>query len=119
MIPLCSLTNLFPFFISQKAYIFLCVILSLGDNKMPRKAKDSKVKSAQELETAYIEKVEHSMERIVMWSQKLSKLVASKKGYLTDDDKQKLIKDYGEVAEATLEAMQSRETKSETFYKLR
>lgn len=60
---------------------------------MSRKAKDGKVKSAQELETAYIEKVEHSMERVVMWSGKLAKLVSIKKGYLTDEDKQKLVKD--------------------------
>jgi hypothetical protein len=86
---------------------------------MSRKAKDGKEKSAQELETAYITKVEHAMERFVMWSTKLAKLVSSKKGYLTDEDKQKLVSNYGEAAEAVLEAMKSREAKGETFYKLR
>lgn len=86
---------------------------------MPRKAKDGKEKSAQELETAYIEKVNHSMERFIMWSGKLSKLVRSKKGYLTDSDKTKLLNNYAEAAEATLEAMKTKGSESASGYQLR
>lgn len=86
---------------------------------MPRKAKDGKEKSAQELEKVYIEKIEHSMERVAMWSGKLVKLVKSKKGYLTDGDKTKLKNDYAELAEGILETMTAKGDQSPSGYRLR
>jgi hypothetical protein len=86
---------------------------------MSRKPKDGKMKSGQELETAYIEKVEHSMERIGMWSQKLVKLSASRRGYLTDEDKAKILVDYDKLTTGILEDLRSKDATGSLGYKLR
>lgn len=88
---------------------------------MPKKSKDGKEKSAQELETNFIEKVEHAMERTAMWAEKLVKLSASRKSYMTDEDRSKLASDYRELAEGILVALEAKPSdgKAKGGYRLR
>lgn len=88
---------------------------------MDRKPKDGKEKSVQKLETNFIAKVEHAMERFTMWSEKLVKLSGSRKGYMTDEDRSKLASDYRELAEGILASLEAKPTegKAQGGYKLR
>lgn len=87
---------------------------------MTGKPKERIEKSEQELENAYIAKVEHSMERFEMWSEKLVKLVRSRKSYLSEKDKTKLAEDYYKLALGISSSLRAKgQVTKESGYRLR
>ena len=87
---------------------------------MTGKPKERIEKSEQELENAYIAKVEHSMERFEMWSEKLVKLVRSRKSYLSEKDKTKLAEDYNKLALGISSSLRAKgQATKESGYRLR
>jgi len=88
---------------------------------MPKKPKDGKEKTPQEKEQAFVAKVEHAMSRVADWSESLVKLSRNRKGYLGDQDREKLASDYRELSEGVLEALSTPLTEKgeASKYKLR
>ena len=86
---------------------------------MPKKSKDGKVKTSHELETEYIRKVEHAVERLDTWSKKLAKLARSRKACLTEEERKTIAATVGGLADAVGEALTRPSTEEQPVFKLR